>query len=516
MDAQSRDIQKLKARLKYLSASLQRTEKSRRRYQALFEHAPNGYLLTDLGGTIYKVNQAAANLLNTPATEIRGKSLLQFHPPQERSDLLRRLAQLQSDLKTAMSASSPGVEPGQAPDCQRCFQEWETMIQPEGKAAFYAALATSPLWIDDHLGLMWSIRSIHTYKLEVKAAQDSEKHFRTLAETSSVAIFLVRGDRIEYANQAAIQMLGYSQAEILHRPFSDFIHPPDDARIARLLQVTNRKEMSERTTPLHALRSEVSLIPKHGDECWVDLTLGVTEIGEKIMWVVTAYDTTQRVQGERRQKELLQAIVSFLEAERGRIAREMHDQMGQTVTALILGLKGLEPYLKAGVAVRRRLEQLQAMVDELSQDMHRVAFELRPTSLDDLGLKSALANLIDDWGERHQIATEFEVVAYPDERLSGEVTSAIYRIVQEALNNILKHAGATQVSVILDCRNGIAKAVIEDNGSGFEFKEGVHWQGGPHRLGLYGMMERAALLGGKVNIETAPGQGTTIYVSIPY
>jgi two-component system sensor histidine kinase UhpB len=202
----------------------------------------------------------------------------------------------------------------------------------------------------------------------------------------------------------------------------------------------------------------------------------------------------------------------------------LHDQIGQTVTALSLGLKGLERMLTdsddiAAAGRRAQVTGLQKLTVEIGRDLHRVAADLRPTTLDDLGLRRALATYAADWGERYGISVDVETLGCAGARLPVEAETAVYRVVQEALNNILKHARASRVSVIIEQQPNELRVVVEDDGQGFDSAavaaEEVAASPSRRRLGLSGMRERMILNGGTIQIESSPGGGTALFVSIP-
>jgi signal transduction histidine kinase len=207
--------------------------------------------------------------------------------------------------------------------------------------------------------------------------------------------------------------------------------------------------------------------------------------------------------GKRR--ELARRLVTAAEDQRRRIARELHDEMGQFLTALILGLKALD-----GAAPAEPLARLYALADRIAREMHRVAMELRPTALDDLGLFAVLRHYAAEWSGRAGVPVELSLPDPGSPRLPAEVETTAYRVVQEALTNVLRHAAAAQVGVAVRRRDGEVVVIVEDDGRGFDPA-----RADPTRLGLAGMRERAALLGGVVEIESAPGKGTVLYARIP-
>lgn len=205
--------------------------------------------------------------------------------------------------------------------------------------------------------------------------------------------------------------------------------------------------------------------------------------------------------------QLLQAE----EQERQRLARELHDEVGQHLTALALGLQALSDVAPPGSEVDRRAGQLRALVASLSRDMHALTIRLRPRALDDFGLPAALEAYVDVWSQRAGITVDLHAAA-DIERLSPAVESAVYRVVQEGLTNVVKHSRATRASVVVERRNGHVVAIVEDNGRGLEQRPGEQASSG---LGLVGIRERALLLGGTAQIESTVGGGTTVFVRIP-
>jgi PAS domain S-box-containing protein len=224
---------------------------------------------------------------------------------------------------------------------------------------------------------------------------------------------------------------------------------------------------------------------------------------------------TAEVAGHKRAEaarlELLGRLAGAEEAERHRLARELHDQMGQNLTALGLGLKSLTDAIPAASAARAKLQRMQELADLMGREVHQLALELRPTALDDLGLQTALSNYVDAWSGRSGVEADFHGTGLDGGRLPPAVETALYRVVQEALTNVLKHAGARRVSVVLRRADGDALAVVEDDGRGFDAEAAP----GPARLGLLGMRERLALVGGALTVESAPGQGTAVFARVP-
>jgi signal transduction histidine kinase len=213
-------------------------------------------------------------------------------------------------------------------------------------------------------------------------------------------------------------------------------------------------------------------------------------------------------QARRIQRDVLRRVVRAQEDERRRLARELHDETGQALTSILLGLKSLEE-LDDVSALGEAVVALRERVVATLQDVRRLAVELRPAALDDFGLEAALERLTAAFAEQTGMKVELKSRLH-DDRLPEEVETVLYRIVQEALTNIAKHSAAGRVSIVVTQKAGSVGAIIEDDGRGFD--PGSDVDGG---IGLIGMRERVALLDGSLAIESAPGKGTTLVVEVP-
>jgi signal transduction histidine kinase len=222
-----------------------------------------------------------------------------------------------------------------------------------------------------------------------------------------------------------------------------------------------------------------------------------------------------REAAEADRRELLLRLGTAQEDERRRIARELHDQLGQLLTALGLGLKAIEAATPDPSPARPQLARLRELTNQISREVHQLAVDLRPTALDDLGLQAALASYAEAWSERSGVAVDFQSTVPDAERLPGASETALYRVVQEALTNVLRHAKARRVSLVLQWSSDQAVVVVEDDGVRFDADSVTTPARDGRRLGLLGMRERVALVGGTLTIESSPGRGTTIIACVP-
>ena len=223
----------------------------------------------------------------------------------------------------------------------------------------------------------------------------------------------------------------------------------------------------------------------------------------------------ERQEAEAAREVLRRQLINAQEEERRRIARELHDQMGQNLTALSLGLKALHDSDPCCAALPALIQPLQDLADQTALDVHRVALELRPSVLDDLGLVKALRNLVETWSARCRIQADFEAGRYDSNGVSSEIETTLYRIIQELLNNIARYSGATRISLVLQRSADYVQAILEDDGRGFDPDRASQQAAEQNRLGLIGIQERLGLIGGRFTIESEPNDGTTFVVRIP-
>jgi len=212
-------------------------------------------------------------------------------------------------------------------------------------------------------------------------------------------------------------------------------------------------------------------------------------------------------------KALFTRLVSAQEDERRRIARDIHDQLGQQMTAVRINLEGLMQRTDLDAPHAESFHHTVRLAEELDRSIDYLAWELRPAALDHLGLPAALTRLVDGWSERFSVRADCDTVGINGVRLRSDVEANLYRLVQEALHNVYKHAHATHVSVLLERRGHQIVLVVEDNGCGFAL--GDVSPEAVVSLGLVSMRERAALVGGELTIESTPEFGTTITVRVP-
>lgn len=305
-------------------------------------------------------------------------------------------------------------------------------------------------------------------------------------------------------NRGAERLFGYTAEEAVGRHITLII--PED-RWAEEDDVLARLGRGERVDHFETIRQtkDGRLIP---------ISLTVSPIRDRHGRIVgaskVARDITERV--ERQRAQLVTRMVLAQEEERRRLARELHDQLGQQLTALRLTLETLKTQALENTEFRAQVQRLQELAQQLDQDIAFRVWELRPVALERLGLAAALAEHAGNWSQRFGIRAELYVSRPHEQRLPPDIETTIYRVAQEALNNVVKHARADRVDIALEYVGDSVRLIIEDDGIGFNVRQAETAATG---LGLIGMRERSALAGADLRIESAPGKGTTVILRVP-
>lgn len=307
------------------------------------------------------------------------------------------------------------------------------------------------------------------------------------------------------ANHAAASILGTPKEFLANKPLGLFALPKDRSlfyqTMLRLRRLGDSFELEVGMSPGGRPR-DVTMK--------VSMAEGNSGAGStRLHWLLQ--DVTEQRRAVADRAELIRLLVSAQEDERRRVARELHDSVGQLLSALLLAVRSVRDAEPLSPPTLTRLDVVERVADELGRTMHDLAVRLRPTALDDLGLEVALQALVNGWSEHSGVDADFQALGLGTTRLAPEVETALYRVAQEGLTNITKHASARMVSVVVERRQDVAVLVIEDDGVGFD-PDRIAATG---RLGLLGMRERVTLIGGALQVEAAPGAGTLLRVRVP-
>jgi two-component system, chemotaxis family, CheB/CheR fusion protein len=404
---------------------------------------------------------------------------------------------------------------------------------------------------DDHIdGVVLTFMNITERKRATEMVRLSEERLRRAIEIETVGITFLNFDGgINEANDAFLRMSGYSREDVKRGLVRwDNMTPPEWLQYSE--EAIEELKLVGRTTPYEkeyfrkdgsrwwGLFSASRLTEDEGVEYVIDitdpkqlaegLTLVRAELEEKLGTRTAALSRSNAALAEsnkslaeantalgeanRAREQAIWRLVTAQEDERRKIARDLHDQLGQQLTALRLHLETLKGRMVEDEKAFAQIEQTQVITRRIESDIDFLAWELRPLALDDLGLQAALNDYVQRWSKHADIPVDFHTQGLSRRRLIPEVETNLYRIAQEALNNVYKHSRATRADVILERRDHHVVLIIEDNGSGFDHENGPNATEG---IGLIGMRERANLIGGTLEIESVPTKGTTVFAFVP-
>jgi PAS domain S-box-containing protein len=351
------------------------------------------------------------------------------------------------------------------------------------------------------------------------------------------AIFTVDPEAVvSLWNEGAERVFGYSAGEIVGKSSAILFVPEDRAREAHLEEIREATRTGRAADERYHIRKDGTrfyasgvLFPIRDDRGDVSQFVKVCrDLTDRKEWEQKlerrvadrteqlSSELTQRRNAEQRARTVLSRLITLQEEERRRIARELHDHLGQQVTALHLQLEALRRQLEAeGSHGIRQLEIAHETFKNLDKDLDFFTWELRPGALYNLGLVAALTDFTSAFAQNFSLPITFECVGVTDGELDTDIEINLYRIAQEAVNNALKHAKASRVDVVLQKLDGRVILTISDDGVGFVRDEERERPGIDRGLGLLGMRERATLLGGTLEIETKPNEGTSVIAMVP-
>ena len=472
-----------------------------RRYQTLFDEMPVGIFRAAELGRIVEANPALIEMLGFPDRQSLAESsiLNLFASPQERNELL--LCLKRAGLARNFEAQFCRVD--------------GTIIWAEVNAR------ATRITHDQSIHYEGTMEDITARKEAEKDLRNSEARKSAILNSALEAILSVNHQgRITEFNPAAEKVFGRRRSEALGRNLGDVIISPGlRAELRRALD--DARAAGEAAMP--GKRSETTALRADGKEIPIELTMTRIVSDGPPSFTVFIRDITERKRAEKQlrdSREQLRALAGYLqsvrEEERTRIAREVHDELGQALTGLKMDLARLHKNLAPGLTLEashefgEQMRELPARVDEIIGEVRKIATELRPSVLDDLGLEAAIEWQVRQFEKRTGIKCKF-TSSLKMADLDPDRATAVFRIFQETLTNIVRHAGATTVKIDLKQHKDKLVLEVQDNGRGMTGED----LAGSKSLGLLGMRERATMLDGEVNIIGQQGKGTTVGVHIP-
>jgi two-component system CheB/CheR fusion protein len=383
-------------------------------------------------------------------------------------------------------------------------------------------------------GVVITFLDITERRLAVGRVRASEERLRLLLDSlKDYAILTITPEgRIDSWNAAAQRMFGYPEAEFIGLPFAALFTPEDRERGVAEEALRSADRAGRAQDERWHVRKDGTLLLCSGvltplgesdRRGYVKIARDVTTTRENELALTRARSELEdrvrqthdlevqlelRTGGERRVAALVRRLVTAQEEERARIARDIHDVVGQQLTVLRLAIERHAGRAGALASDDGDLNRALQIVSDVDRQLDFLAWELRPAVLDDLGLTVALSRYVQSWSAHFGVQAEFRAVGLDANRLSPETETEFYRISQEALHNVAKHSHATRVDVIVERRDDEVVLIIEDDGVGFATTDDTSGMA----MGLASMRERAAVVGARFIIESSPGEGTTVFV----
>jgi PAS domain S-box-containing protein len=355
--------------------------------------------------------------------------------------------------------------------------------------------------------LVATVRALLRVRKAEEVLWKSEQQYRLFFEANPLAcwVFSTADLRILAVNEAAVKQYGYSREEFMRLTLRDI--------------VSDRELLAGMDSSALALSSDSTLKhkTKNGkvldvEEVWAPLHLSGSDA--RLAIVQNVSEKLRRAEEQRREEMrrlLLEHVLQAQEEERRHIARELHDEAGQLMTSLLVGLRGVSDARQLKVA-KTQAKELRKITSKAIGEVGRLARGLHSSVLDELGLKDALQRFTDEYASVHHIRVRLNFGETPFSRLDTPMQIGLYRIIQEALTNVARHAQAKTVSVIFDWDAPKLRLVIQDNGQGFQSRN-LSEQPSSH-LGIEGMRQRASMLGGTLEVNSEPNKGTAIEVRL--
>ena len=343
------------------------------------------------------------------------------------------------------------------------------------------------------------------------ALRRSEEQYRLITESTHDLISLLDEDgKILYASPAFRGGLGCAPEDLMGADFFSYLHP-DDAEQLRHVWREGLVHHEGRTAEFRA---------RHRQEEWRNFEAVINWIGDEPgqprRSLMVSRDITRRKHAEESLRELPRLIREAQETERRRVARDLHDSVNQILSSVKFRIQSVEEkLLDHDEAAWKEATKAKSLLEKAMQEVRRISRNLRPSELDDLGLAAALRSLCGEFSERTGVVIELATARLP-QNVPGEIELNLYRIIQEALNNIEKHSRATDVTLRLAREGSFLRATIRDNGRGFDPLLTHHRAGKKnHGMGLVDIKERAAFVGGHCAVQSVPGRGTELAIAIP-
>jgi PAS domain S-box-containing protein len=490
------EIEALKTAANIIGAAIQRNQAekavldSEKKYRMVVDNANEGIVITQ-DGMLKFVNPQAKEFTglseNNPKT---GNFLDYIHPDDRQMVIDHHRKRLAGEEVPEIYAMRMIDHTGQI----KWVQNNGVMVEWDGRPA------TLNFLLD-----------ITSRKQALDALAESEEKYRQLFESDSdaVMIFDAETQQFEDANPATLSLFGYSKDEFLSLKVEDISAEKDQTRLA--VEKVSKAAAYNMKVPLRYFSR------KNGSTFPGEISAGKFFAGGRKKIIGAVRDITDRVQAEEKIRALSQEHIKVQENERNRIARHLHDHVAQDLSTLKIGLETLfnEP-AKLSLEKKKKISEISQVLQDSISSVRDLSYDLRPAGMDQLGLVRTVYQLCEDFSEKNKLNVDFYSAGVKDLKLDFDTAINLYRLIQEGLNNIKKHARADNVIIRLVASSPNIILRIEDDGRGFDVDKRLAKALKEKRMGLSNMEERVSLLEGKMDIKSQLARGTRIFIEIPW
>jgi PAS domain S-box-containing protein len=489
------EIEALKTAANVLGAAIQRTQAeeallvSEKKYRLVVDNSNEGIVIAQ-DGMLKFANPAASAWVGNTDNTLKAPSFLDFVHPEDRELVMEHYLKRLSGEQMSGPYSFRMID---RKGHTRWIRNNGVLIEWEGRAA------TLNFLLDNT-----------EHKKAVDALAESEEKYRQLFESESDAVMIFDAEtrQFEDANPATLDLFGYSKAEFLAMTAEDISAEKDKTRTA-VGQLIQQDSQSQKVPLRFFKRKDDSVFPG-------EISAGKFISGNRKKIIGAVRDITDRLQAEDKIRVLNQQLIKAQENERNRIAGYLHDHVAQDFSSLKIGLETLfDNQREVSAETKSKICELSKILQDSIAAVRDLSYDLHPPGMDQLGLVRTVNQYCEDFSEKNNVSVDFYTAGMKDLKLDFDTEINLYRLIQEGLNNIKKHAKAGHVVIRLVASSPNIILRIEDNGQGFDVERRLASSFKEKRLGLSSMEERVRLLQGTLRIKSRPSKGTSLFIEVP-
>jgi PAS domain S-box-containing protein len=489
------EIEALKTAANVLGAAIQRTQAeeallvSEKKYRLVVDNANEGIVITQ-DGLLKFVNPSISEFTGYSENTLKKQSFLEYVHPDDREMVIEHHRKRLSGEEKPRPYSFRMID---HKGHTRWIRNNGVLIEWEGRAA------TLNFLLDNT-----------ERKKAVDALAESEEKYRQLFESESDAVMIFDAEtrQFEDANPATLNLFGYSKAEFLALTAEGISAEKDKTRTA-VGQLIQQDSQSTKVPLRYFKRKDGSVFPG-------EISAGKFISGNRQKIIGAVRDITDRLQAEEKIRVLNQQLIKAQENERNRIAGYLHDHVAQDFSTLKIGLETLfDNQREVSAETKSKICELSKILQESITAVRDLSYDLHPPGMDQLGLVRTVNQYCEDFSEKNNVSVDFYTAGMKDLKLEFDTEINLYRLIQEGLNNIKKHAKAGHVVIRLVASSPNIILRIEDNGQGFDVERRLASSFKEKRLGLSSMEERVRMLEGRLRIKSQPSKGTSLFIEVP-